>query len=126
MTRIRRIFGIAAIGLAVTVAGPAIAQATNGQANQTPPATQSAQDFSSQQLQQFASALTDVVDLREQAQQKMQSTEDKDAQSQIVQQARSQMLEAIKDAGLTLDDYNQIAQAARSNPDLAQKIQQMQ
>lgn len=126
MTHINRIFGIAALGLAMLTAGPAIAQTQGGQAGQMPPAAQSAQSFSQNQLRSFSDALTRIVDIRKTAQQKMQQAGSKEAQTQIVKQARGRMLAAIKDSGLTLKEYNQIASAARANPDLAQKIKQMQ
>lgn len=126
MNHISRIFGIAALGLAMLSAGPAIAQTQSDQAGQMPSAAQSAQNFSQEQLQNFADALTDISAIRKAAQQKIQQVSDKKAKAQIVKQARADMLAAVKDAGLTLKQYNQIVRAAQSNPKLTQKIRQMQ
>src|SRR5699024_8377255 len=98
MTHIKRIFGIAALGLAMLAAGPAIAQTQGGQAGQMPSDAPSPQSFSQTQLRSFADALTSIVDIRKTAQQKMQQAGGKEEQSQIVKQARGRMMAAIKDS----------------------------
>lgn len=109
-------------------AGPAIAQTQGGGAAQPgqAPATQQAQDFSQSDLQSFAKANSSIRDIRQSAINEIQQANDDDARTQIREQAQQQMLTAIKDAGMTLEQYNTIGRAAQSNPDLASKIQQMQ
>jgi cytoskeletal protein RodZ len=43
----------------------------------------------------------------------------------IQQAAQKQMQEAVEEAGLTIEDYNRIAQAAKSDPDIDQTLQQL-
>ena len=53
----------------------------------------------------FAAATIDIVKIQEAAQQQMQS--------------------AVEEAGLTIEEYNQIAQAAQTDPDIDQALQQL-
>src|SRR5688500_17317915 len=112
--------------MAAATAAPAIAQTQGGQAGQMQSPTQPAQDFSQAQLQDFADANARIRDIRQSAMQEMQQADGQDERTQIRKQAQQNMLEAIKDSGLTLESYNQVGRAAQSNPQLARQIQQMQ
>lgn len=125
MIRITRVAGIVALGLAMSAAGPAIAQTQSSQAGQVQSAMQSAQNFSQAELQKFVTASNKIRSIQQWAKHKMTQAQGRQAVSQIRKQARQKMLSAIKNSGLTLKQYNQIARAARSNPKLAKKIEQM-
>jgi predicted ATPase with chaperone activity len=58
-----------------------------------------------EQLDAFATATIDIVQIQEAAQQQMQA--------------------AVEEAGLTIEEYNQIAQAAQTDPDIDQALQQL-
>jgi DNA-directed RNA polymerase sigma subunit (sigma70/sigma32) len=58
-----------------------------------------------EQLESFATATIDIVQIQEAAQQQMQA--------------------AVENAGLTIEEYNQIAQAAQTDPDIDQALQQL-
>jgi hypothetical protein len=58
-----------------------------------------------EQLESFAAATIDIVEIQETAQQQMQA--------------------AVEEAGLTIEEYNQIAQAAQTDPDIDQALQQL-
>lgn len=58
-----------------------------------------------EQLDAFAAATIDIVQIQETAQQQMQA--------------------AVEEAGLTIEEYNQIAQAAQTDPDIDQALQQL-
>jgi hypothetical protein len=45
---------------------------------------------------------------------------------QIQKESNQQMVQAVKEEGLTVSRFNQIAQAIQRNPDLQQQFQQMQ
>jgi|SRR5699024_6921773 len=126
MSRIARISGIAVLGLSALAIVPAFAQSQAGQQSQAPSATQQQQqDFSSDQLQSFVDASSSINDIRQSASQELQQAGDEQDREQIRKQAQSDMINAIKDAGLTLEEYNEIGRAAQSNPELAQKLRQM-
>ena len=58
-----------------------------------------------EQLESFATATIDIVKIQETAQQQMQA--------------------AVDEAGLTIEEYNRIAQAAQTDPDIDQALQQL-
>lgn len=58
-----------------------------------------------EQLDAFAAATIDIVQIQEAAQKQMQA--------------------AVEEAGLTIEEYNQIAQAAQTDPDIDQALQQL-
>jgi hypothetical protein len=58
-----------------------------------------------EQLESFAAATIDIVQIQEAAQQQMQA--------------------AVEEAGLTIEEYNQIAQAAQTDPAIDQALQQL-
>lgn len=125
MKQFVRFTGMAALGLTLLAAGPAIAQTQGGQAQHMPSAAQTTQSFSQGQLQKFVDANAQISDIRQNARQKMQQASDKQARMQIRNKARKAMLGAIKDSGLTLKQYNAIAKAAQSNKQLASKIKKL-
>lgn len=57
------------------------------------------------QLESFAAATIEIVQIQETAQQQMQA--------------------AVEEAGLTIEEYNQIAQAAQTDPEVDQALQQL-
>jgi type III secretory pathway component EscV len=58
-----------------------------------------------EQLESFAAATIDIVQIQEAAQKQMQA--------------------AVEEAGLTIEEYNGIAKAAQSDPDIDQALQQL-
>lgn len=91
-----------AVGLVV---GPAAGLAQT-QAPE-PPAAQEQVDIdpSEEQLQAFAAATVRIVKIQQQAQQDMQS--------------------AVQDSGLTIDEYNAIAQKAQTDEDIDEQLRNM-
>ncbi|HLQ84823.1 MAG TPA: DUF4168 domain-containing protein [Salinisphaeraceae bacterium] len=133
MSYFARISGIAVLGVAALAAAPIFAQAqgqaqsgAQQQGQMAPQAQPQAEDFSSDQLQSFADASVKVADIRESAEASMAQASDEEEMTQVRQQAQQDMLAAIDDAGLELEEYNQIARTAQTDPELAQKIQSMQ
>jgi len=58
-----------------------------------------------EQLKSFAAATIDIVQIQKAAQQQMQA--------------------AVEEAGLTIEEYNSIAQAAKADPDIDQALQKL-
>ncbi len=77
------------------------------QAPQTQPAQPQVEAIepTDEQLDAFAAATIDIVQIQETAQQQMQA--------------------AVEEAGLTIEEYNGIAQAAQTDPDIDQALQQL-
>jgi hypothetical protein len=58
-----------------------------------------------EQLESFAAATIDIVQIQETAQQQMQA--------------------AVEEAGLTIEEYNAIAQAAQTDPEIDQALKEL-
>jgi hypothetical protein len=88
------------------IATPAVAIAQTAEPT-TPPAAEQVEATapSEEQLESFAEATILIVRIQQEAQERMQS--------------------AVAEAGLTLEQYNEIAQAAQADPELDQTLQTM-
>ena len=111
----------AAALLAFTLAAPlpASAQMDGGQ----PPI--SAEELSTDQLESFAAAATRVSEITEQLQMQAQGVENEEELLQLQEQANMQMLTAVEDEGLTVDEYNAIFQVAQVDPELNARLVEM-
>jgi hypothetical protein len=91
----------------IALPGAAIAQtATQPPATQAPASEQQqAIEPSEEQLESFATATIQIVQIQEEAQQRMQA--------------------AVEESGLTVEEYNQIAQAAQADPEIDQALQRL-
>lgn len=124
MLRITALFSAALLsaGLMVSTANaqkdPA---ATTGQ----PQAAAPAQDFSEQQLQQFADASQEIATVSQEYTERLQSAEGEEAQQEIRMEANEKMVEEVEDSGLDVDTFNAIGQAIQQDPELMQRVQEM-
>lgn len=108
----------AALGLGVS--GIAVAQQEPAQ-QQAP----QAKDFDKAELESFVEAQAEVSTISQDYRKKMQNADDPEAQASMRQEANQEMVQAVNEAGLDPSTYNAIAQAAQSDPQLAQKIEGM-
>ncbi len=81
-------------------------------------------NVSDEEVANFAAAMVDVQELGQQWTQRMQETDDQEELSQMQQEAQEEMIGAIEDHGMTVEEYNEIATAAQQDPELAQEIEQ--
>lgn len=99
-----------------------------------PPAMQLAQDEQQQpaqqdiqpdeeQLESFVVATVRIINIQQQAQQEMQAAEP-EQQEQVRAQALQEIVAAVENEGLTVDEYNGIVQQVESDPELGQTVQQ--
>ncbi|OHV12778.1 DUF4168 domain-containing protein [Kushneria phosphatilytica] len=112
-----------ATGLA---SGPVMAASqSQGSAAQSQGQTQAQQNFSDQQLQNFASASQEIAGISQTYTKRLQNADGSDQQQNIRQEANDKMVQAVKDNGLKVDEFNQIGQAVQNNPQMMQKVQKM-
>jgi hypothetical protein len=112
------------MAVALALGGTPLAQEYQAQV-QRPPTQQPSTpqpEFSQNQLKSFASAALQVQELRSKWQVKMQEAGSAEAASALQEQANTEIVQAVGNAGLTVESYNTIAAAARDNPDLANRI----
>lgn len=117
-----------AAGLMLALAATAQAQGQGDQgARGAPPATQQQEtiDVSKQQLETFVEAQENLVEVRREWRGKMQSAEGQEAKQQARSNAQEAMVSAVKDSGLSVDEYNKIARAVQSDPELQKQVREM-
>lgn len=130
--RVPRITALAlSLGLAATFAGAPLAAAADGQTTQqtAQQSQQSAPDFSDQKLRNFANAAVKVVELRRAwvpKIRKAQQSDDQQKAQELTKQARQEMKAEVQAVeGITFQEYRQIANAARNDRQLQQKLSGM-
>ncbi|TCO75834.1 DUF4168 domain-containing protein [Chromatocurvus halotolerans] len=109
----RRIFSAALVALALVTAGNAVAQQQGG-------------EVTDQKLGQFMVAMASVQDVQEEYAGEIQSTSDGEKAQELRQEAQNKMISAVEDSGLTVPQYNMIAERMRTDPELAERAEDMQ
>mgnify|MGYP006273177463 FL=1 len=105
-----------AFGLAVTAGAMTALSAQSA-------AAQSAADYSGDQIEAFTMAYLEVMDLREQYVPQLEAAGSEDEQRALIEEANAEIVEAIEGTeGLTLEDYEAIAQAASEDQELQTRI----
>ncbi|CAM3542550.1 DUF4168 domain-containing protein [Halomonas lysinitropha] len=125
MQRMTALFSAALLSLGL--AGAAHAQDT--QQSQDPAASGQAQapaqDFSDEQLQQFADASQEIAVISQEYTQELQAAEDEQAQQEVRMEANDEMVKVVEDSGLDVDTFNAIGQAIQQDPEMMQRVQEM-
>ena len=109
----------ALLAFALAAPLPALAQMEGGQ----PPV--SAADLSETQLESFVAAANRVGEITDQLQMQAQGVENEEELMQLQEQANMQMLAAVEDEGLTVEEYNTIFQVAQVDPELNARLVEM-
>ena len=95
---------------------------TDGATEQTAPATEAA-NFSEAELSSFIDAAMQVQAVQQDYMTRIQETEADEDKQALVQEAQAEMTNAVKETdGMDLETYNEIGQAAQSDPELNQRI----
>ena len=84
-----------------------------------------AQDFSDEQLQQFADASQEIAVISQEYTERLQAAEDEASQQEVRMEANDRMVEVVEDSGLDVDTFNAIGQAIQQDPELMQRVQEM-
>lgn len=113
---------VIALGLAATAA-PVFAQGTNTSGNSYSQSNAGATHVSQAEVQKFAKAQKDMRSLVSNSQQKIKNADNKKQARQYRQHMNKQIVQTIKKDGLSVKQYNKIAQATRNNHKLQQRIQ---
>ena len=119
----------AAMSLALLACSGPGPQAQQQPAPQAPMAAQTAPTaqppaVNDGEIQSFASAASEVQQLSQKWMPKLQAAapQGAEAQSRIRAQANAEMVAAVQRNGLSVEQYNQIAQLAQNDPNVASKI----
>lgn len=115
---------IIAVAAAAIAAGPVWMSAATAQGYGAPAQQQPQQQpsFSDAELQTFAEAAMEIQQINQEYQPQMQQAQTPEEQQSIRDEATEKMVEAIEEKGLSVEQYNEIASAAQSDPETAEKI----
>lgn len=124
-----RIVRLAAAGLALSLTAIGVQAAqppAQGQQERyapPPPQTERPQaEISDEKLRQFSEARTAVQSVQQEYSQSIQSTQDEEKAQGLREEAQEAMVEAVRDSGLSVSEYNQISQRARSDESTARRL----
>ena len=108
---------LAVAGFAITM--PSSANAEDAQ-SYMPPAEQieAQQDMKipDEKMEQFVEAEQAVIDIKKETNEELQNATSPEQKDQVHQAMNMQIQEALKQAGLTIDEYNQIRVSIQTDP----------
>ncbi|MFP3873980.1 MAG: DUF4168 domain-containing protein [Thiohalophilus sp.] len=93
-----------------------------GQPPQQQQGGQAAEDIDEKSLNKFKDAFAEVNSIRESFAGKLEDVEDPEKAQKLQQEAQEEMVSAVEDAGLSVEEYNQIFAAVQQNPELQEKV----
>lgn len=113
-------------GLAAALAftGAAALAADQSQPSEPQYLAQSEQ-FSDDDVKAFVAARESVIEISREWEERIQNAENQEEMNSLQQASQEEMVRAIEAEGLTVNDYNVMVDAARSNPDLQQRINEL-
>lgn len=117
-----------ALAVALGASGAAVAQQSGAQGGAQGGMQQQAPDIdvSEEQVESFAEAQARVAKIGEKWTPRMQEAESSEEVQKARKQAQQEMVIAVENAGLSVQEYNQIARAAQADEELRKKIQDAQ
>lgn len=115
------ILAVLAMGLTTGVA--LVTRDAGAQSTQQAPAA--SQNFSAGQLESFAKATVEVQEISATYQPKLRSADDAQVQQQLRRAQANDMIEAVTQAGLSVEQYNAIHAAYRNDPETASRIDRL-
>ncbi|WP_017940584.1 MULTISPECIES: DUF4168 domain-containing protein [unclassified Thioalkalivibrio] len=81
-------------------------------------------DLSEQEIDTFVSAFVAVQEVREDFADRLQNAEDETEAQSMQQEAQDEMVNAVEDAGMSVEEYNEVAMALQNDPELMQEVQE--
>lgn len=125
MTQLTQLLMRALSAMVLTVACMAWTSAASAQADRAVPPGPSEQtpNISDQKLDAAAAALERIVGLQEDYKRRLQAAPPSDME-RIADEAKGELVKAVTDQGLSVDEYNSILVVARNDPDVRKKILQ--
>lgn len=122
-----RVLAPAALAIAFGAAGVAVAQQGGAQGGaQGSMQQQQAPDIdvSEEQINNFVTAQERVAEIGEKWSPRMENAESSEEANKARQSAQKEMVIAVKNSGLSVQEYNLIARAAQSDPELRKRIEE--
>lgn len=104
---------------------PATPHSSPAAQNPGPGAAQAVSNFQDKDLQKFAELQKPIQEIRNDYSKRLQSTQEPEEAAKLQKEATDKMVNVVKNSGLEVQTYNQIAVAMQSDPQLQAKIQSM-
>jgi len=104
--------------------GTALAQSYEGGQpafGETTPATAALTD---QTIDTFVDAFVAVQDIRENYTERLHSASEESEAQALQQEAQEKMLQAVESAGMSVQEYNEVALALQNDPQLMERVQE--
>jgi hypothetical protein len=91
-----------------------------------PPQNEAAAEVSDGKLRQFVEAATEVQTVQQEYAGAIQATNEPDKAKSLQQEAQDKMVKAVEDSGLSVSEYNLIAQRLQQDPSLTNRLNDLQ
>lgn len=117
-----------AVAFALSTAGmQAVAQEQGQNQGQSMGSAQQAKsaDFSDKELKNFVELQDKIGNVREEYVSQIESAESEKKARKLQQKAQSKMVEVIEEEGMSVEEYNAIAVAYNSNPEIQERVDQL-
>jgi ribosome recycling factor len=90
-----------------------------------PPQAEQRMELSDTKLRQFSSARAEVQSVQREYSQAIQSTQEEQEAQALREEAQQAMVDAVEESGLSVSEYNQISQRARSDEEIARRLERL-
>ncbi len=121
---------LTSISLSILIAlasSSALAQEeTQANAQTAPQAAPQTIEITEAAVDKFIEVLQDVESIRGKYVERLQDAEDQQTAMEIQQEAQEKMVEKVQSSGMTVQQFNLIAQAAQQSPEIQQRIRNAQ
>lgn len=121
-TTLRNLAAVA--GVAALMAGTIGVPVVQAQSTQQPSPQQAPGEFSNGDLKSFAEASLQIESLNRKWQPQIAGANDQQEQATLRDQAMREMTAAVQETGLSVGEYNQIANAMQIDPETAATIRE--
>lgn len=100
----------------------ALAQEGNG-----PSGSDQQQDASvdSDTLDTFVDAFVAVQEIRDEFASRLEGVEDESKAQELQEEAQEEMISAVQDQGMSVEEYNEVAMSLQNDPEMLQRVQEM-
>ncbi len=113
---------VALFGMSLSLGAYAQDYSQGGAQQQQQQGGQAAANVDDASLNKFKDAFGEVNSIRESFAGKLENVEDPQKAQKLQQQAQQDMVSAVEDAGLSVQEYNQIFAAVQQSPELQKKV----
>lgn len=114
-----------ALWLSLALAFGFAAATVPAHAEQTNSTQPSSVEVSDETLNQFATALEEVRDIGQEYSEQVANAEGTEEAQQLQREAQEEMVTAVEDTGLSVQEYNSIAQLMSQDQELMERIEDM-